>query len=157
MKVQRFIKTPKKGDIIKVFDSRDGFSYFGIAEKIEIKTHKSKMLKSTSEIGKVRKEISAMLSNIYKEARKRGETREKFLRSKKGIAMKEKLDKLREQRNNVYEMERRDIKRELVVVKKTDETYPLNEVDFFLPETKVILHTTDKIKNKSFKKRGDDR
>ncbi len=154
MKVQRFIKAPKKGDIIKVFDARDGFSYFGIAEKIEIKTHKSKMLKSTSEIGKVRKEISAMLSNIYKEARKRGETREKFLRSKKGISMKEKLDKLREQRNNIYELERRDIKRELVVVKKTDETYPINEVDFFLPETKVILHTTNQQnKRKSFKKK----
>ncbi len=152
MKVQRFIKAPKKGDIIKVFDSRDRFSYFGIAEKIEIKTHKSKALKSNSEIGKVRKEIATMLSDIYKEARKRGETREKFLRSKKGIAMKEKLDKLREQRNNVYELERRDIKRELVVVKKTDKTYPINEVDFFLPETKVILHTTNQQnKRKSFK------
>ena len=139
MRVQKFIKAPKKGDVIKVFDSRDRFIYFGIAQKTEIKTHKSYVLKSKDEIGEVRKEIASMLSNIYKEAKKRGETREKFLRSKKGIAMKKKLDKLREKRGTVYQRERKEMKREFVVVKKTKETYSLSEIDFFLPESKVIL------------------
>ena len=74
MGIHRFIKAPKKGNVIKVFDSRDRFVYFGIAQKIKVKTN-----------------------------------------------------------------EQNGVKREVVVVEKTDKTYQLSEVDFFLPESKVIL------------------
>lgn len=144
-----FIKSPKEGQVIKVFTERDKYLCYGIAQGT-----KYKLRNRVVEIpNSITNECKDKINNLRKEIRKNvklitpkdstadeiDSILKKYHTTKECKSILSEIEKLNEIKQSNRETKKEDFLREVVVVKISDDTFHINDVNFFLDKSKVEL------------------